>query len=258
MPNPTDQGYNAGLYEAQDAAEWIAKGGGPGVSLFRFGQTEKDGSAYDPAAWFMGGGNSTNPIGGASGLDTVGRNWLSFYMRSANANASDTPRGIYLRHYIVGAGGGEAARFFTTCEASIASDIDGAQISLSFGTSGVATGLGVAVRATLQLPNRAQAQGTVAALMAEIWLDGSTADPTGSTVCALFRGIVDDATHSTTYRKVVKTLLDLTCGTAAVSDPTQMFTTGITVATMAAALSAALHVTINGVDYWIPVATAIH
>jgi hypothetical protein len=100
--------------------------------------------------------------------------------------------------------------------------------------------------------------GTIAAHMAEIFCDGTTSDASGSTVCALHRDIVDDATHSTTVRKVVKTWLDLTCGTSAVSDPTQMFTTGITVATMAAALSAAIRITVNGTSYWIPCATAIH
>ena len=258
MFNPTDRGYDTGLYEAQDGKEWIAKGGGPGVSLFRFGQTETDGSTYDPAAWFMGGGNSSHPLGDAAGLELGSNNWMSFYFRSNCADGSKTPRGLYLRHYIAGTGGGEAGRFFTTCEAVVPSEVDGAQISLSFGTSGVASGLGVAVRSTLQLPNRAQAMGSIAAHMAEIWLDGASADPTGSTVCSLHRDIVDDATHSTTYRKVVKTWLDLTCGTAAVSDPTQMFTTGITVATMAALLSCAIQVRINGTLYWIPVATAIH
>jgi hypothetical protein len=101
------------------------------------------------------------------------KNFLSFYLGSAAING--TSRGMYLRLYLTGGAGGEAARIFTTVGNNTPADtVNGAHISLSFGaTVGNVTGLGTAVRATLHVPNRALG-GTCAAIQAELYADGAS------------------------------------------------------------------------------------
>lgn len=111
-------------------------------------------------------------------IDTAGTKFISIYTDCGAT--SDDSRGMYLRHYITGAGGGgEAGRIFTTVSNVAGATAHGAHISLSFGASGTVTGLGVAVRGTLQIPNTGTQAGTLAALQAEIWSDGSTSDSAG-------------------------------------------------------------------------------
>jgi hypothetical protein len=107
------------------------------------------------------------------------KNWLSFYLKSSAT--SGTSRGMYLRLYLSGGAGGEALRAFTTVSnAAPADTVNGAHISLNFGTSaGNVTGEAQAVRATFHLGNRTMT-GTNAAIKAEIYSDGSSSDPGGN------------------------------------------------------------------------------
>lgn len=103
---------------------------------------------------------------------------------------SGDARGMYLRLYLTGAaGGGEALRAFTTVENVAANTAHGAHLSLNFGTTGSLTGLGVAARCTLHLANQAYTGkgGTMAAVQAEIYSDGSTTDPVGITELSFIR-----------------------------------------------------------------------
>ena len=129
------------------------------------------------------GGSSTTPLDRI----TADTKFISFYTK-CRATSGDS-RGLYVRHYISGAGGGgEAGRLYTTVDNVIAATAHGAHISLSFGTTGKLTGLGVATRATLHIPNQAMSgSGTFAAVQAEIWSDGSSSDPAGMTALSFLR-----------------------------------------------------------------------
>jgi hypothetical protein len=114
------------------------------------------------------------------------KNFLSFYFE--NLATSGDNRGMYLRLYHGGAGGGgEAARIFTTVNNVAAGTAHGAHTSLSFGTSGTVTGLGVAGRNTLHIATGGSNAGTMAAIQAEIWSDGSASDPAGATELSFIR-----------------------------------------------------------------------
>ncbi len=117
--------------------------------------------------------------------------FLSVYLE--NAATSGDNRGFYLRQYLTGAGGGgEALRVFTTISDVAAGTAHGAHISLNFGTTGSVTGLGVAGRNTLHIPNDASwAPGTIAAIQAEIYSDGTNSDTDGATEVSFIRVVND-------------------------------------------------------------------
>ena len=131
-------------------------------------------------------GNSTQKIS-SSLPDTK---FMQFYFDSI-ATSGDN-RGMYLRLYHSGAGGGgEALRAFSTINGVVCGTAHGAHISLNFVSatnSGRLTGLGVAMRSTLHIPDDADwTSGTLAALQAEIWSDGAASDPDGLTELSFIR-----------------------------------------------------------------------
>lgn len=129
-------------------------------------------------------GDSTTPLAD----DTVDLSFDSKYISSIAT--SGTSRVMYERLYLDGAGlTGEALRAFTTVRAACTT-AHGAHISLSFaGTAtGTLSGLGAAVRATLQIPNDAAwTSGTLTAIEAEIFADGSNSDCDGCTEVSFIR-----------------------------------------------------------------------
>lgn len=138
-------------------------------------------------AILMGRGTSSNPIT----ISTASKNFLQFYVKNT-ANTGDN-RGLYLRQYLTGsgAGGGEAARIFSTVEGNLGT-VRGAHISLSF--SAVAggsecSGLGSALTGTLHIPDIASwaPTGTYAAGDFEIYSDGAASDPAGMTELSVLR-----------------------------------------------------------------------
>lgn len=137
--------------------------------------------AINPSnALLMGIGTSTS----RAQANAASRNFLSFYVE--NFATSGDNRGMYLRQYLSGAGsGGEAARIYSTVNNVAADTVHGAHISLGFGDTGTVTGLGVAGRNTLHLANQGTQAGTLAALQAEIYADGSDSDPNGADVTFL-------------------------------------------------------------------------
>lgn len=120
---------------------------------------------------------------------TASMKFFSFYLET-EATSGDA-RGIYNRLYLSGAnasGGGESLRSFTTVNNVACGTAHGAHMSLSFGTTGSLTGLGIAARATLHIPDSAAwTSGTIAAVQAEIWSDGDDSDTDGCTEVSFIR-----------------------------------------------------------------------
>ena len=137
----------------------------------------------DISALLLGAGTSSDP----ATVATADTNFIEF--RCQNTATSGDNRLIYNRLYLAGAGGGgESLRAFTTISDVAAGTAHGAHISLNFGDTGSVTGLGVAVRGTLHIPNDADwAPGTVAALQAEIYSDGAASDTDGATEVSFIR-----------------------------------------------------------------------
>lgn len=182
-------------------------------------------------------GDSTNRKQSA----VAGTNMLQLY--TENTATSGDNRGIYNRFYLSGAGaGGESLRSFTTVNNVTGGTAHGAHVSLSFGTSGKVSGLGVAVRGTLHIPSGGLNAGTYAAVQAEVYADGTgtTAVPT-----ALFRGVVDG---NATGKASVLTFLDMATDNGAGKIVNESIT--------ALTGKAGLKVTVNGVLYgYIPIVT---
>jgi len=113
------------------------------------------------------------------------------YVKSTATSGDNRAR--YSRLYLAGAGGGgEALRAFTTVQAACGT-AHGAHISLNFAgtTTGELSGLGVAGRFTLHIPDDAAWEGgTLSAVQAEIWADGAASDPDGLTELSMFRAVI--------------------------------------------------------------------
>jgi len=112
----------------------------------------------------------------------------------SSATSGDN-RGMYLRTYYTGAGGGgDALRVYADVSAA-AGNVFGAHISVGFGestTGGSITGLACGVRAQLGLPDVAMASGgTYTALQAEIYSFGQHSDAGATTELSFIR-IVND------------------------------------------------------------------
>jgi len=156
---------------------YILRQGGSGYELGTSGTGN--------ASLLFGSGTSSSRFA----VTDANKNFIEF--RFENAATSGDNRGIYNRLYLTGAGGGgESLRAFTTVEDVAAGTAHGAHISLNFGTSGTVTGQGIAGRFTLHMPTTALTSNvTMSAVQAEIWSDGSTSDPGGSTILSFFRAV---------------------------------------------------------------------
>ena len=207
-------------------------------------------SAADSAGLILGSGTAASPATTA----TADKNFIEF--RVENTATSGDNRGMYLREYLAGAGGGgEALRVFTTVDDVAAGTAHGMHCSLNFDTSGSVTGQGIAGRFTLHMPSTALSASNVtyAAIQAEIWSDGATSDPAGNLLSAI-RVVNGGNTTGAADVDDDCALLDLQGWTAASGN---MFTTGNTAATVAGNLSAALRVRVGSTTYYIPLATAL-
>jgi len=195
----------------------------------------------------MGIGTST--AGSRAVTDIPNKNFLQFYLE--NNTATGTGRGMYLRLYHMKAGGdGEAARIFTTVQDVAASTAHGAHVSLSFGTTGTITGLGVANRNTLHLPSGGGAAGTLAAHQAEIWSDGSSSDPAGATEIDFYRVVNGGDTNGAADVDDDANLFSLQGFT---SGSGNLFTSGTTVTPV---MAATLRIKVGSTAYYIPLVAA--
>jgi len=207
--------------------------------------------------------NSSNTDGGVMKFgtsaariveDTADMKFVAMYFD--NGATSGDNRGIYLRQYLTGAGGGgEALRVFTTVENVAAGTAHGAHISLNFGATGTVTGTGIAMRGTLHLPDVALASNvTMTAVQAEIYSDGSASDPGGGTILSYFRAVngghangISDVDDDAVFFDIQ----GLTSGSGST------FQSGLTAATVNAATTAVLKCLVGSTTYYIPLATAI-
>lgn len=203
------------------------------LNVVRMGGVDKASTAA-----LFGAGSSSDPYV----LGSANTNALEFRVKTT-VTSGDT-RGIYNRLYLAGAGvSGESLRAFTTVDDVAAATAHGAHISLNFDTSGSITGLGVATRATLHIPNAAMSGGTYAALQAEIWADGASSDISGTTSHSLIRATVGgNATGAAT----VTNFMDIAIPAAMVGSGT-LVDTDITTHTAYGGLP----VTINGTTKYI-------
>jgi len=150
---------------------------------------------YQPLTWTIN--NPQVPVikmGTSSANFTSDADSYNFVQRYFKSTATTGDiRGEYLRLYISGAGSsGEAHRIFTTINNVAATTAHGAHISLNFATSGSLSGLGVASRCTLHIPDSASwTSGTLAAIQAEIYSDGTASDPDGVTALSFIRVVND-------------------------------------------------------------------
>lgn len=152
------------------------------------------GGAHDTKTKLMGAGSSTTK----ATCDTADTRFLNFNL-DCGAPSGDN-RGIYLALALTGGAGGEAARFFTSVNES-AGTAHGAHISLNFALTKALSGQGIAARCTLHIPNDTSPTGTLAAVQAEAYCDGTSSDPAGA-AHGLFRAIVDggDATAQAKFK----------------------------------------------------------
>ena len=184
------------------------------LRLFVVGENAEP--AINPSnALLMGVGTST----ARAKVSDADKNFMTFYLE--NSATSGTNRGMYLREYISGAGGGgEALRVFTTVNNVAAGSVHGAHISLNFGTSGTVTGEGLAMRGTLHLADQALASNvTLSALQAEIYCDGSATDPGDNTLLSFLRFNLDGNSEGIANTiDSVKTVLSTVQGVAASGD----------------------------------------
>jgi hypothetical protein len=139
------------------------------------------------AGALFGAGSSSNK----ATKDTANTKFLAFYF-DTGATSGDN-RGMYLRTYYTGTGGGgDSARIFATVSAAVGT-VHGSHISLNFGSnSNKCTGQGVALRSTIHIPNGGAmpSGGTYAALQAEAYCDGTDSDPSNTTQFSLMRFVV--------------------------------------------------------------------
>lgn len=200
-----------------------------------------------PDCLLMGGGTNADPI-----LMGTEANVNGFDFRLKSTAVSGTTRGIYYRLALTDGAGGETIRAFLQCEDNTPADtVNGAHISLGFGSSaGNVTGLGTAGRFTLHVPNRSLT-GTTAAIMAEVYHEGSSSVIGGTT--SFFRCVASG--HATGIANFddngfVLDIAGLNAGAA------HAFRTGLTAATINAATTAALRIKVGATTYFIPIATA--
>lgn len=179
-----DATYQGISYREQGANDWIL--GSSGV-LEVYGKLALGGNTPATSAIYGGAGSSSSKVSSSTG----DKNFLEF--RFENSATSGDNRGIYNRLYLAGVGGGgESLRCFTSVMDVAAGTAHGAHVSLNFNSTGTVTGLGVAGRNTLHIPNGAMgAGGTYAAIQAEIYSDGANSDAGAVTELAFLRFVND-------------------------------------------------------------------
>jgi hypothetical protein len=204
-------------------------------------------SGVATAAVLAGGGTSASPATTSS----ADKNFLGFWTKST-ATSGDS-RGLYLRHYIMGAGGaGEAARFYTTVDdVAAAGTVNGAHISLSFAADGSATGASNALRATYDIAESGNPGSTAAVAQIDTNFGKSATVPTnfaflrfdnvGTAPTTNGAPLLFNVTNANT-----STMFVAAAGTGA----------GECAQTGGVVFAKTLKVRVDGTDYWIGLCTA--
>ncbi len=203
-------------------------------------------------AKLFGGGTSANPLT----TSTADVKFIEF--RCESTASSGDNRLLYMRYALGGAGGGETLRALTKVEANLGT-AHGAHLSLGFvATAGGSecSGLGVACRGTLHIPNVASwaPTGTYAAGMFEIYSDGSSSDPAGMTELAVLR--LENAGDGTGKADVdTDAYLFSIQGFATAADSTKVIRTD-SLAELNTANTIGLRIKVGSTVYYIPAVTA--
>lgn len=155
-----------------------------GPYLFTFAGSQIPPMGVTPTAKVFNVGTATYPVKSASSGNLID-------IRGYYTHTSGDARNIYNRLYIYGSAGGEAARIFTSVMANT-DTARGAHISLNFKAEAggsECSGFGTPLQTTLHIPDIASwaPTGTLSALTAEIYSDGTASDPAGLTELSVLR-----------------------------------------------------------------------
>jgi hypothetical protein len=154
-------GQNVNNYGKQGGAKWFIGG------TINLGE-----ETYESIGIFGGGGATGTELPTA-----VTGNFLDFRTKSTNTDSADV-RGLYWKHLFSGASAsGEAARIYSEVNAAGAASVNGAHITVGYGTSGTCTGQSSAIRSTFMAPAKVLG-GTNGSIICEIWAEGATSNMT--------------------------------------------------------------------------------
>jgi len=202
----------------------------------------------------LGGGTTADPVT----TSTADAKFIE--LRCETTATSGDNRLAYLRYELGGTGGGECLRALTRIDANVGT-AHGAHISLAFtATAGVSecSGLGVAARATLHIPNVASwaPTGTYSAGMFEIYSDGTASDPAGMTELSVLQ--LSNSGDGTGKADVDTDAFLLSVQGFTVGDEAadKVWINTITAATINAACTEALKIKVGSNTRYIPIATA--
>jgi len=180
-------------------------------------------------------------------LKVASGKFFDVYTRHS-ATSGDSRLG-YFRQYFAGAdAGGETFRVFSTVEAACTT-VHGQHTSLSFGTNGSLSGLGVASRHTLQL-KAGTAGGTLAPTMSEISADATTSNASN---CVFHRFVLaGDATGAALVDQSAA-LFDIVGGTVGAAGDGRL----VNAISGDKAVTHLAKMRVGGTDYWIMLRNAV-
>jgi hypothetical protein len=196
----------------------------------------------------MSGGTSE-----ATALDAGSTADVKFVeVRGKTTATSGCTRGAYICLYANGAGmEGEAVRARTVVNAAVAGGVHGLHGGVDMQASGDITGLAAGVRGTFYSEaDVAFSGGTVCGGMSELYAGGANTNFGGFTNHAIHRFVVDG---NATGKNTADYALDF----AVTVSGAGIYTNGVTNTNMLATLTEAIKCKINGLDVYLPFATAI-
>lgn len=166
---------------------------------------------------------------------------------SSSASSGDN-RLLYLQYFLTGGGGGECIRGLTTLTAATGT-AHGAHVGLQLTGSGQISGLGVGMRATLMVPDKTLG-GTVAAIMAELFADGTSSDVSNGTC---LRCVLAGDSTGVSALSLTTTLLNIDGITIGSAGAGQM----VNAISGDKAVTHLVKIKINGVTYWLMARNAV-
>lgn len=215
------------------------------------------GGTYAASVGLLGGAGASGTSNaydlGATAGTTKG---LSFYLKSTSTLATDAIEGLYITTYhgvngTSAAPSGEAARFRAYLVGDQAGTIalTGMHSSVEVGSGGSGAGLVVGGRSNMIFPDETVSFGTASGLQAELFSYGASAAFSGASP-SILRLVIDGTITASNWGEVP--VFDISVPAALVS------TNGYLVDTDAGgdACDAKMRIRVNGVAYWVMLATA--
>lgn len=198
------------------------------------GSTGVTPSTAKTSALLQGGGSSSAPVA----VSVADKNFIDY--RAKSTAVSGDSRNMYLRHELAGviasAGYGDCARLFTVVTGTGYSSATGNHSTLQINDGATVTGLGAAVRATLQV-DADETQGSIYAMQVETI--ASLAVTATEYSYMRFTSSVSDTGTKPAYLMILDSVdtSDLFVGNTDTPDK-------------------GLKIKVNGVDYWIMLSAA--